>query len=940
MLDDLFRTNKSAYNQQVNRFEKLVFETSRILYNLSYDTDSQAGSLITKARLRPLYLESLLSDATDRERLEQLHERLKQLLTACLGIVESLDVFQKIQFSGPTYNIITQDSKRERVLRVTPITISQVQFMTNLLRLTSQVIFRFLEMPATAFNWQKIDEIMVELGDSAGIFLETHGLLPSDAIFKPHTNKTIFENLNQTSLAVLVLSLALGSFVKSHVGDFDRTQFKAELQEILIETPDHAIYLARQPLACLDEFANGPVWTFSTTSVKNQSSPFYLSISLSEFSNLWGPLCPLWIESGDDIVLQIDTRAGSIHEVSPFSTVSKCVSVQPNETLCHWYSLKALPEEIIHTTAFSLRNIDLVLIGAPLSLPKVAVLLLPQNNQLCSCDQVYAHRFPSLCLGTRQSHYRSCSVEANVGYSKPFNFGITKTWKKNPAWTLEDQILQEWAEWPERANIDDPRSIFIDYDTVIEISMCTGHAQRTSIWHILGSPEIQEYLKLALEDKVWRTLNLPTQATKYSNFHDLWHSVQGEVRDAWKRAIKLLVRTMGSTGYTKNLGSSLQVWDVSLSNVATLHGDICRRISPSWGSLVKDSQDIASFAVMRGFCLKFQYSVHNRFYEPVREPPYTDAPFADTLLYTKMRISLKSLNDTSLAGILALENDKVQAASCSKDTAGFEDSLETALQDFLPFQEAPQQLESLSSDDENHGKRRTPHEPKHEAPFGSYQSQTELHSNALLERQMHHARLRMERLVHENSSSPHRKRVTSYTLRTAEQLDQLDLREERMETGAAAYSDTEKTKRTRPNSQLLELHFHKTLNKFGPIPPYKVDTSLVMIGSVFPVLESYHRELGLLHIQPKMAQSVIDLDRAYRTKSPGAFHTQWKPHSSAREKLNPLLAKLDWVAQNCELTSARAFRRSDKYKWGAQCAEHIYTLPSAPGDRILRVCVE
>ena len=108
-----------------------------------------------------------------------------------------------------------------------------------------------------------------------------------------------------------------------------------------------------------------------------------------------------------------------------------------------------------------------------------------------------------------------------------------------------------------------------------------------------------------------------------------------------------------------------------------------------------------------------------------------------------------------------LDDDKVQAASCSEDTTKFEDSFERILKYFSPFQEAQQQLTPLNPENESHGKRRNLYESKNGLPYMSHQSQTERCSNVSLEWQLHHARLRMERLVSGSSFSQYRMPITS-----------------------------------------------------------------------------------------------------------------------------------------------------------------------------------
>src|SRR5947207_11177342 len=85
-------------------------------------------------------------------------------------------------------------------------------------------------------------------------------------------------------LLCLVLKLGLLSYSGSHACAFDETIFYQN--RVTFQLGDFYT-LRRKKLRCLNEFINGPVWIFQKKDI--QDNNYYLSTSMNQFADLWGP---------------------------------------------------------------------------------------------------------------------------------------------------------------------------------------------------------------------------------------------------------------------------------------------------------------------------------------------------------------------------------------------------------------------------------------------------------------------------------------------------------------------------------------------------------------------------------------------------------------------------------------------------------------------------
>ena len=320
-----FINNPRLYQKQIDRLERLVVNLGKGIFSIQIypSTKHHKG---TKAVICLSYCSPNINDTITDELLFEI----EQNLTIFQGILRSLETFQKTKFSGPTFNVIAVNPKRDWVLRVVAITVADLNLLHKILSAGKQILC--IEHGGPKANWPIIDKVVEEMNEAALSTLGHIGLLPFMEENSEAGDSGPSRNLSHVSSTTFVLFFGLIAFIKSHIGSFDQTLFGTHLDEIIFESGMNTFMLGRHHLACLEEFTDGPVWTFSDSQTLYQTSipnplatglkaeshqvvkTYYLSTSLAQFASLWGPL-KVWNHAKyPDIVTQIDTRGGYIQQ--------------------------------------------------------------------------------------------------------------------------------------------------------------------------------------------------------------------------------------------------------------------------------------------------------------------------------------------------------------------------------------------------------------------------------------------------------------------------------------------------------------------------------------------------------------------------------------------------------------------------------------------------
>lgn len=321
-----------------------------------------------------------------------------------------------------------------------------------------------------------------------------------------------------------LLSLAVVSYSGSHCSDLGQRIFGSQLMAIEfrgINAPDQ-FYFRRRQLACLDDFIGGPVWVFGNRRLAGKAR---ISISIKQFSDLWGPLYAVPSYPGlFGELIALHTDGGILYCSQEGDWRSKPLGA---ESVMHWVKVSPIRrqreqqaqsgqnllvscgnEERLPDKLNAFPPSDRLLIGQPtlstsgsatmtsgcqatqsmhLSLAPSTASVFSHNEQ-CVLDLAEFGRMNTFRLqtvGAREAYYAPDEYQLNFNGGQYINIGFQKVWKRRPAINHKTMLL-EYCSKP-RARPDAVRKI-LQTRVGLELSACTSNAQRITL---------EEALKLA-----------------------------------------------------------------------------------------------------------------------------------------------------------------------------------------------------------------------------------------------------------------------------------------------------------------------------------------------------------------------------------------------------------------------------------------------------------
>ncbi|KAK4549844.1 hypothetical protein LTR36_005145 [Oleoguttula mirabilis] len=178
------------------------------------------------------------------------------------------------------------------------------------------------------------------------------------------------------------------------------------------------------------------------------------------------------------------------------------------------------------------------------------------------------HSFRLRPLGTQDARYVPDQLQANIGAGQYINVGLQKLYKRRPAITHKRRILDFCA----KPNVSSERLRHVlDVRAGLEMSACSGHAQRVSL---------EQALQLAY----------PQEASALLNGHCKMDSLM----------LATLLSDLGDTGVRDKDKFDL-FWPLSLGLAEAFTHE---RPPRAWPDLLKDTAETACFAVISPRCLR------------------------------------------------------------------------------------------------------------------------------------------------------------------------------------------------------------------------------------------------------------------------------------------------------------------------------------------------
>jgi hypothetical protein len=407
----------------------------------------------------------------------------------------------------------------------------------------------------------------------------------------------------------LLADLGLVSYVGSHATRFDKEYLGKEIPTIAVDTGDSGslhFECRIRPLACLSGFLDGEqIWVFRCRVGGLEFLPpkDYTRAELSilahieEFADIWGPV---WSMPADK------APPGSIRQYNVSKGVICRVDEAPTQkgkpVRCHWYSWRQ----------FQMRRASRLLsLSKPLYLNADDLLLIGtrfRDNLDCTytLDQFeadYGHEMG--VLGGECSVWESSLDSRNVSlsFSHVFGMSVSGTQKRRPQTSLKQLILAKWKTAPQTAN----PGILNQY-LGVQISHCTGNAQRVRIKDLLQMPNIRPLLELHFPQ--WSSLpwGLKFLAALQSNDPEavfrVWVTYQAN-RPEMAALVCCVLEILDKTGAGED-GLIAAFLNVRQECSITLDDRL-----NNWASLLRDSHLMAAYALISEVCIECHTPDHS-----------------------------------------------------------------------------------------------------------------------------------------------------------------------------------------------------------------------------------------------------------------------------------------------------------------------------------------
>ena len=506
----------------------------------------------------------------------------KDLMT---GVMRAYHRLREKNFCGNCVNLIVASQTRSLVAETIQISRG---ILENILRLLQEAVIDLREQA------DGLDESIKTVETASEWTLNYLGLSSLSSVGQG--------GLQRTTELVQLLCLGLTSYAGSHASDFDKSCLDLSMPvSFKIGVPDasdRSITLQREKLSCLDEFVGGSVWVFSsrdkgpsTGQWSCNEARLAVSTSVEELADLWGPA---WIPKSDDchLISHINVERGIIYQprVIPVKFRDQ---LSANEVACHWRSWKEIEE--LDAKPFTKGARLLIGVGGNVEESRFAV------NPECSKTnkrlyEKLASENEEIVLNTDRARHALETHSLNLAVSKIVHIGYTASFKRIPARTLKAMLILDWSS-------ESPSAQGLDAFLGLEISACTGNAQRVKLWEILNVKEVQDFIQVTMVDDLPNDVLIlgfwDAFRKDFDHFILKWNTNEA-FRVAARRVIRKLILKLDDTGIDED--KELRAWwpDEKAHRAFKIKPD-----DHKWVHMLEDSNTTAVFAIISTKCLQY-----------------------------------------------------------------------------------------------------------------------------------------------------------------------------------------------------------------------------------------------------------------------------------------------------------------------------------------------
>lgn len=501
-------------------------------------------------------------------KLESLHDCIE-----CLSNWQAaLRYLQSQGFCGPSISILIEDQDRDGVASAVNISLSQVSALSQTISLPSN---------------EDASKRLIENWIQTLLKVEEKSLLDLDL-------EQILRFLCE------ILAIGIISFSGSHVCPFDINLWDREVRYISVGFEGYSF--KPQKLACLDDFIGGPAWILGKGSVPSQGMK--ISFTVQDLQELWGPISLVRATANSAPIIQ--TERGFIVPLPRERQSSLSISSSYDEVECHW--MTEIPEFLSNKSfevPILIGNTLRMLIGTMTDVGAGLVVNEKCKSSISIIGQQIASRlqYP----GTSKSQYVSDGYDIQLVGGQYVTAGLMKKYKRIPKRTLKAMLIANCTK-------PDTRLVpLLNLRVGLEVSACTGNAQRVTLWDALRfsqtsthSTDSPIYCAHNVGDKnciisCWSRWQSVDEIDSLGHFPGQIKLLTGlEARRVIINSI-LALEHSGVDG-EGNLQVSWPFYDSPL-NCPVLPST--RKESHNWFRVIKDTRDSSSFAVFSQRCLEF-----------------------------------------------------------------------------------------------------------------------------------------------------------------------------------------------------------------------------------------------------------------------------------------------------------------------------------------------
>ena len=371
-----------------------------------------------------------------------------------------------------------------------------------------------------------------------------------------------------------VFKLGLLSYSGSHSCPFNETVFG---QNGATTFQHGEIYTLRQKrLRCLDKFIDGPIWVFEKVNVPDDG--YFLSLTIQEFARLWGPVRAVPCASGPENISIVYTEGGVIRG---FGWTDR------QEVYCHWAPTFLGPTDRTDLMPFSATSP--LLLGAPF-----------HTNANCQKDIMHVqNELACLFPGASKDCYEPDKFGIQAAGGCLITAGASLDVRRRPGTRLKSRIV----EYCRNPNSD--LSSILKLRVGLEVSVCTGNAQRISLWEAL---RLFSSSTSSVHSQISEAATCAHQTGDILCVQECWMRSDG-TRPITNMDARAFILTALSNLQFTGLGSdnALHPWWPFTQELNTLPIKETSTGRHNWIHMLKDSQDSATFAVMSPRCLEYEY---------------------------------------------------------------------------------------------------------------------------------------------------------------------------------------------------------------------------------------------------------------------------------------------------------------------------------------------